>query len=83
MMKNDGSEAQELHQSNVFEIGQLQRSLKLAKAQAGDGYKQSGDANALLVKCRDLLELVMCDDKQLQRDCQELVFEIDEFYPRA
>jgi len=76
---NDGTEAQELLHSNVFEISQLRR----AKAQAGDGYAQARAANALLVKCRDLLELVMCDDKQLQRDCQELVFEIDEFYPQG
>ena len=82
-MRNDGSEQAELHESTVFEIGQLRREIKLAKAQAGDGYRQSSTANALLVKCRNLLELVMCDDKQLQRDCQELVFEIDEFYPQA
>ncbi|GAH37236.1 unnamed protein product, partial [marine sediment metagenome] len=75
----DGSEEAELHESNVFDMAKL----RLAKAQAGDGYQQARTANALLVKCRDMLELVMCDDKQLQRDCQELVFEIEEYYPKG
>jgi len=76
-MQNDGSEQVELHQSNVFEIGQLQREIRMAKAQAGDGYRQLNGAMSLLKECRNLLELVM--DTQLHEQIQVLIKKIDAF----
>ena len=60
---SDGSEAQELFQSNIFEISRLQGKLNLSRAQSSDGYRQFNDACKLLTECRDLLEIVM--DTQL------------------
>ena len=76
-MRNDGSEVAHLHESNVFEIQSLQKKLKLAESQSGDGYRQLGDSLRLLGECRDLFELIM--DHQLQKDILELICKIDEF----
>ena len=76
-MRNDGSEAAELHESNVFEIQSLRNELKLAKGNSTDAYRQLGDSLRLLGKCRDLFELVM--DHQLQKDILDLICKIDTF----
>ena len=78
---SDGSEAQELFQSNIFEISRLQGKLNRSKAQSSDGYRQFNDACILLTECRDLLEIVW--DTGMHYPIQELIAKIDAFYPRG
>ena len=78
---NDGSEAAELLQSNVFELSQLQGKLKRSKLQGEDAYRQFADSLALLRESRDLLEVVF--DTQLHEQIQALIKKIDSFYPQA
>ena len=74
---NDGTEAAELHESNVFEISKLQRQLRLAQRGATDAYNQTRESLRLLGECRDLFEVVM--DTQLHEQIQALVKKIDAF----
>ena len=78
---NDGTEAAELFNSNIFELSQLQGQLKRSQIQSKDAYRQTGDAFALLNECRELFEIVM--DHQLHNDIQDLICKIDEFLPIA
>ena len=74
---NDGTEAAELHESNVFEIQHLRAKLNFAKSQSVDGYRQLGESLRLLGECRDLFETVM--DTQLHEQIQALIARIDAF----
>lgn len=78
---NDGTEAAELFNSNIFELSQLQGKLKRSKLQGDDAYRQLGDSLALLRESRDLLGVVM--DHQLQTDILNLICKIDEFLPQG
>jgi len=80
---NDGTEAAELHELNVFELQSLRAKLKIAKAQnQSDSYRQLGDSLGLLGECRDLLEMAALESP-LRRDIRELICKIDEFLPIA
>ena len=74
---NDGSEAAELHESNLFDIQQLKAKLNFAKSQSSDGYRQLSESLLLLGECRDLLEVVF--DTQLHSQIQALIKKIDSF----
>lgn len=76
---NDGTEAAELHESNVFEIQSLRAQLNIAKGGATDAYNQTRESLRLLGERRDLFETVM--DTQLQ--IQALMKKIDTFCPQA
>ena len=78
---SDGSEAQELFQSNIFEISRLQGKLNLSKAGETDAYRQTRESFALLGECRDLLEIVW--DTEMHDAIQELIAKIDAFYPKG
>ena len=74
---NDGTEAAELHESNVFEIQHLRAELNIAKGGATDAYNQTRESLRLLGECRDLFEVVM--DTQLHEQIQALIKKIDIF----
>ena len=74
---NDGTEAAELHESNVFEIHSLRAELNIAKGGATDAYNQTRESLRLLGECRDLFEVVM--DTQLHEQIQALIARIDTF----
>ena len=78
---NDGSELQELFQSNIFEAARAKTSIKLIDAQNVDLARQLRDSFALLREARDLLGIVF--DTQLHEQIQSLVKRIDTFYPQA
>ena len=69
------------YQQAIKRIIELEDDLALARAQSVDLGNQLRETFALLKKSRDLLEVVM--DTQLHDDIQELIAEIDKFYPRA
>ena len=75
---NDGSEAAELFNSNIFELSQLQGQLKRAKLQSDDAYRQTGDAFVLLNECRDLFEITALESP-LRKDILDLIARIDSF----
>ena len=74
---NDGSEAAELHESNLYDIQQFKAKLKLAQGQSEDAYNQTRESFTLLQECRDLLEVVF--DTQLHSQIQALIKKIDSF----
>ena len=78
---NDGSELQELFQSNAFDIQRLKTNGKLKDAQNVDLARQLRDSFALLREARDLLGVVF--DTQLHEQIQALIKKIDSFYPQA
>lgn len=67
------------YQQALLRIIELEDDLALARAQNVD---QLRGTLALLKKSRDLLEVVALESP-LRRDIQELIAEIDLFYPRA
>lgn len=72
MPRNDGSEAAEPHESNVFEIQSRRIKLKLAESQSADAYRQLGDSLRLLGECRDLFEIVALESP-LRKDILDLI----------
>ena len=75
---NDGSEARELHESNLFELSILQGKLKRSKLQGKDAYRQLGDSLVLLGECRDLFEITALESP-LRIHIMELIARIDSF----
>lgn len=82
MPLNDGSETQELFNSNISDIAMLQAKLSLAKGQSTDLGNQLRDSFALIRESRSMLEIAMVKDPQLQTQILELITRIDEFYPQ-
>ena len=81
-MQNDGSEVAELHELNAFDIQSLRIKLKLAQGLSIDIGKQKDQAFGLIVECRDLLDLIIDVDKDIQKDVFDMIAKIDEFYPQ-
>ena len=63
------------------QIEKLLAEVNLYKGMNTDLGNQLRETFALLKKSRDLLEVVM--DTQIHNEIQELIAEIDKFYPRA
>ena len=75
---NDGTEAAELHESNVFEIQSLRAQLNIAKGGATDAYNQTRESLRLLGECRSLFEIVALESP-LRKDILDLIARIDAF----
>ena len=79
---NDGSELQELHESNAFDISQLQIKLAGLWRHARLLKQHNDDSLVLLQECRDLLEVTALESP-LRSQIQALIKKIDSFYPQA
>ena len=81
-MQNDGSEAAELHHSNLFDISQLRVKLASLLRHTRLLRQKNNDSFVLLQECRDLLEVTALESP-LRRDILKLIAKIDGFLPQA